>query len=85
LRYQMLLMQAGKAPADFKGRYDLQLTGNSTASPGPRPPGPAEPLQVRSSTHGWKAGRPSARVRAKNGAGEGLRQAGAMRATQTPL
>jgi hypothetical protein len=27
LRYQLLLMQSGKSPAEFKGRYELQVAG----------------------------------------------------------
>jgi hypothetical protein len=43
LRYQLLLMQAGKATADFTGRFDLVLSGQlegrpwSQTSPGPKP------------------------------------------------
>ena len=43
VRYQLLLMQAGKATGDFTGRFDLLLTGLldgrpwSQTSPGPKP------------------------------------------------
>lgn len=43
VRYQLLLMQAGKATVDFTGRYDLVLSGQlegrpwSQTSPGPKP------------------------------------------------
>lgn len=43
LRYQLLLMQAGRATADFNGHYDLVLTGQADGRawkqvvPGPRP------------------------------------------------
>jgi DnaJ-domain-containing protein 1 len=33
LRYQILLMQSGKAPAEFKGRYELQLSGTLEGKP----------------------------------------------------
>ena len=33
LRYQLLLMQSGKSPAEFKGRYELQATGTLDGKP----------------------------------------------------
>lgn len=33
LRYQLLLMQSGKSPAEFKGRYELQLAGTLDGKP----------------------------------------------------
>jgi hypothetical protein len=33
LRYQMLVMQSGKSPAEFKGRYELQLAGTLDGKP----------------------------------------------------
>lgn len=33
LRYQILLMQSGKSPAEFKGRYELQLSGTLDGKP----------------------------------------------------
>jgi hypothetical protein len=33
LRYQILVMQSGKAPSEFKGRYQLQLTGTLDGKP----------------------------------------------------
>ena len=33
LRYQLLLMQSGKSPAEFKGRYDLQASGTLDGRP----------------------------------------------------
>jgi hypothetical protein len=33
LRYQLLLMQSGKAPAEFKGRYELQAAGTLDGKP----------------------------------------------------
>jgi hypothetical protein len=33
LRYQLLVMQAGKAPPEFNGRYDLALTGQLDGKP----------------------------------------------------
>jgi DnaJ-domain-containing protein 1 len=41
LRYQILLMQSGKAPAEFKGRYELQLTGTLEGKPWTWTPDPA--------------------------------------------
>jgi hypothetical protein len=37
----MLLMQSGKAPAEFKGRYELQLTGTLEGKPWTWTPDPA--------------------------------------------
>jgi hypothetical protein len=33
LRYQMLVMQSGRSPAEFKGRYELQLAGTLDGKP----------------------------------------------------
>ena len=33
LRFQLLLMQAGKSPAEFKGRYEITLTGSLDGKP----------------------------------------------------
>jgi DnaJ-domain-containing protein 1 len=33
LRYQVLLMQSGKSPVEFKGRYELQLSGTLEGKP----------------------------------------------------
>lgn len=33
LRYQLLLMQSGKSPAEFKGRYELQAAGTLDGKP----------------------------------------------------
>lgn len=33
LRYQLLLMQSGKTPAEFKGRYELQASGTLDGKP----------------------------------------------------
>ena len=48
LRYQMLLMQSGKAPAEFKGRYELQATGILDGKPWTfaLPAGP-QPISLR--------------------------------------
>lgn len=47
LRYQLLLMQAGRPAADFEGRFDLLLTGQSEGRPWTHTrPGP-KPLQFR--------------------------------------
>jgi hypothetical protein len=48
LRYQMLVMQAGKAVAAFDGRYELMLTGTQGGKPWTQGmPGGARPLQFR--------------------------------------
>ena len=48
LRYQLLVMQSGKAPVEFKGRYDLQLSGTIDGKPWSyTPTGDAKPLVVR--------------------------------------
>ena len=51
LKYQMLLVHSGKAPAEFKGRYDLLLTGllEGKAWTLPLPGGP-QALQMRQVT-----------------------------------
>ncbi|MES2960736.1 MAG: DUF6776 family protein [Pseudomonadota bacterium] len=48
LRYQMLLMQSGKAPAEFKGRYEVQATGTLDGKPWTfaLPAGP-QPISLR--------------------------------------
>lgn len=33
MRYQLLLMQSGKSPAEFKGRYELLVTGTLDGKP----------------------------------------------------
>jgi hypothetical protein len=48
LRYQLLVMQTGKAPAEFRGRYDLLLTGLVDGRPWTMSmPGGPKPLQLR--------------------------------------
>ena len=48
LRYQMLLMQSGKSPAEFKGRYELQAAGTLDGKPWTiaLPAGP-QPISLR--------------------------------------
>lgn len=48
LRYQLLVMQSGKAPAEFKGRYELQVTGTLDGRPWALalPAGP-QPISLR--------------------------------------
>ena len=48
LRYQLLLMQSGKSPAEFKGRYELLLTGTLEGKPWTlaMPNGP-QPISLR--------------------------------------
>jgi hypothetical protein len=47
-RYQLLVMQAGKAPAEFKGRYEIALTGTLDGKPWSfAMPGGTQPLQLK--------------------------------------
>ena len=48
LRYQVLLMQSGKAPAEFKGRYELLVSGTLEGKPWTlaMPNGP-QPISLR--------------------------------------
>lgn len=48
LRYQLLLMQSGKSPAEFKGRYEMLLTGTLEGKPWTlaMPNGP-QPISLR--------------------------------------
>lgn len=48
LRYQLLLMQSGKSPAEFKGRYELLVTGTFEGKPWTfsMPSGP-QPISLR--------------------------------------
>jgi len=48
LRYQLLVMQSGKAPAEFKGRYELQVAGTLDGKPWTLalPAGP-QPISLR--------------------------------------
>jgi hypothetical protein len=48
LRFQMLVMQAGKAPPEFNGRYEVTLTGVLDGRPWTLvQPGGAKPLQLK--------------------------------------
>jgi hypothetical protein len=48
LRFQLLVMQNGKAPAEFRGRYDLLLTGLVDGRPWTMSmPGGPKPLQLK--------------------------------------
>jgi len=48
LRYQMLIVQNGKVTADFRGRYELSLTGTLDGKPlSMAAPGGPKPLQLR--------------------------------------
>ena len=48
LRYQMLVMQNGKALSEFSGRYELTLEGTVDGRPWSLPmPGGAKPLQLK--------------------------------------
>ncbi len=47
-RYQLLVMQAGKTPPEFKGRYELTLTGFLDGKPWSLTmPGGPQPLQLK--------------------------------------
>ena len=48
LRYQLLVMQSGKAPAEFKGRYEVQASGTLDGKPWTLalPAGP-QPISLR--------------------------------------
>ena len=48
LRYQLLVMQSGKAPAEFKGRYEVQASGTLEGKPWTLalPAGP-QPISLR--------------------------------------
>lgn len=47
LRYQLLMMQAGRATADFQGRYDLVLSGTLEGRPWTLTSAGPKPLQFR--------------------------------------
>jgi hypothetical protein len=48
LRFQMLVMQAGKAPPEFAGRYEVTLTGVLDGKPWTlAQPGGPKPLQLK--------------------------------------
>lgn len=42
LRYQLLVMQSGRSPAEFKGRYEFQLAGTLDGKPWTFTPQPAQ-------------------------------------------
>jgi hypothetical protein len=42
LRYQLLIMQSGRAPAEFRGRYEFQLAGTLDGKPWTFTPQPAQ-------------------------------------------
>ena len=42
LRYQLLVMQSGRAPTEFKGRYEFQLAGTLDGKPWTFTPQPAQ-------------------------------------------
>ncbi len=46
LRYQLLLLQAGKSRPEFSGRYEITLTGTLDGKPWSQPGG-GQPLQVK--------------------------------------
>ena len=48
VRFQLLVMQAGKTLPEFKGRYEITLAGTLDGKPWTfTPPGGAQPLQVK--------------------------------------
>jgi hypothetical protein len=42
VRYQLLVMQSGRSPAEFKGRYEIQLAGTLDGKPWTFTPDPAQ-------------------------------------------
>jgi hypothetical protein len=51
LRYQMLVMQSGKASSEFNGRYEVTLAGTVDGQPWTLAmPGGARPLQLKQYT-----------------------------------
>ncbi len=47
-RFQLLVMQPGKAPPEFRGRYEITLTGTLDGKPWTyTPPDGTKPLQMR--------------------------------------
>jgi hypothetical protein len=42
MRYQLLVMQSGRSPAEFKGRYEIQLAGTLDGKPWTFTPPPAQ-------------------------------------------
>jgi hypothetical protein len=42
LRYQLLVMQSGRSPPEFKGRYEIQLAGTLDGKPWTFTPAPAQ-------------------------------------------
>ena len=42
LRYQLLIMQSGRTPSEFKGRYEIQLAGTLDGKPWSFMPDPAQ-------------------------------------------
>jgi len=48
MRFQMLVMQPGKAPPEFRGRYEVTLTGTLDGKPWTyTPPDSTKPLQMK--------------------------------------
>jgi hypothetical protein len=47
MRYQLLVMQRGKGPAEFRGRYAMTLTGTLDGRPWSWAPPQAQPLTVK--------------------------------------
>jgi hypothetical protein len=48
LRYQLLIMQSGKTPPEFKGRYEVQASGTLDGKPWVQSlPGGAQPISLR--------------------------------------
>jgi hypothetical protein len=42
MRYQLLVMQSGRSPSEFKGRYEIQLAGKLDGKPWTFTPPPAQ-------------------------------------------
>ena len=84
LRYQMLVMQNGKASSEFSGRYELTLAGTVDGQPWSLPmPGGARPLQLKQYTRVEGLLEYPEQAVVKSVEVKVLDQAGGVRATQT--
>jgi hypothetical protein len=83
-RYQLLLMQAGRAPAVFEGRYDIRLSGLLDGKPWSAGlPGGPKPLQLRQYARLEGLIEHPAAVVLQTAQARITDQAGAVRATET--
>ena len=77
LRYQLLVMQSGKAAPEFNGRYEIELLGHARrqALDAARSPGGPQAAAAAPVRAGGRHGRPPPAGRGKNGSGPGDRSA----------